>query len=218
MVSTSYGLRIGRVVEWEDTAGTVAFQLFPGELRYQGSGTAGGNGIKSPIVTPGGFYAEPERYGAYFQRGEVVSRASIALYDYWKKDGPVNIPGLAVEESLAVLQTPRSWRNSYVYNESIVNLSRRGQVSWTELETPNNPVRGQVSWVEFETPDSPRRGQLSWIEFEVPNNPVRCQVSWVEFEAPNTMDRAKLSWIEFEVPEASAGRWIRLGRRFRFKS
>ena len=83
--------------------------------------------------------------------------------------------------------------------------------------------RALVSWAEFEVPDAPtneRRAQVSWAEFEVPNAPRRAQVSWAEFETPTSPARAQVSWIELQVPSPgeSAGQYIRLAKRFRFRS
>lgn len=80
--------------------------------------------------------------------------------------------------------------------------NRRGQVSWAELEVPNEPRRGQISWAELETPNAPRRGQVSWTEFEVPSvsQDRRGQISWAEFETPDAPRRGQLSWAELEIP------------------
>lgn len=78
----------------------------------------------------------------------------------------------------------------------------RGQVSWTELETPLVGTRGQVSFAEFETPLVTTRGQVSWLEFETPLAPTRGTVAWAEFEAPSlaTATRGQVSWTELETP------------------
>ena len=90
--------------------------------------------------------------------------------------------------------------------EEVTSTDRRYQMSWTELELPNEPRRYQVSWAELEIPNEPRRYQLSWAELEIPNEPRRYQMSWAEFEVPNAPAgdrRYQVSFTELEIPEFS---------------
>jgi hypothetical protein len=81
------------------------------------------------------------------------------------------------------------------------DLTRKGKLGWTELETPNAQVKGQASWLELETPNISVRGKSSWSELEVPNFPARGVWSWAEMELQGSDPRrSKLAWAEMELP------------------
>ena len=105
--------------------------------------------------------------------------------------------------TVAIHPAPTTRRGQVSWSElEVPNAPRRGQVSWSELEAPNAPRRATASWSEFELPDAPRRGQVSWSEMELPNAPRRATASWAELEVPNGPRRGQVSWAELEVPPA----------------
>jgi hypothetical protein len=95
---------------------------------------------------------------------------------------------------------------------------RKGQVSWAELELPNALRKGQLSWAEFEVPDATtdRKGRLSWAELELPEGGRRGQVSWSELEIPDYDKRGQISWAELEVP--TPPNFVLYGAPFKYES
>ena len=108
---------------------------------------------------------------------------------------------MAAEIKAAVVASDRRGQISFTEFET-PNPPRRGQISFTELEVPLVPRRGQISFTELEIPTAPRRGQISFTEFETPTPPRRGQISFTEFETPNPPRRGQISFTELQIPTA----------------
>ena len=107
--------------EWENAAGAVGFQFFPGEWPSNGAGTLGGNGIKGPFVIPANYYSNPEIYGYPLAPSPwgytAESRASLALYDYRQQQRPITPPRYEADDTAGtlVIIAPRTWLDSWLW-------------------------------------------------------------------------------------------------------
>jgi hypothetical protein len=75
----------------------------------------------------------------------------------------------------------------------------RGQLSFSELETPNTLTRGQLSFAVVEVPGALTRGQLSFGELEIPSLLTRGRMSFTEVQVDSVPARGQLSFAVFEV-------------------
>jgi len=98
--------------------GTLCYQAFPGEDGNPYYGLGSGTSVHGSV--PADFYMNPERRG---NRPDTdykwqVARLNpvIELYDYKQEDSPLLIPTLETD-ARAIYQTPRTWRNVWVYDE-----------------------------------------------------------------------------------------------------
>lgn len=103
---------------YEATASAMMYQFFPGELFTQGKEIVDAAGLHSAIVIPANFYSEPEwqnnRADASFPTHTIELRATLRLYDTVEAAASL-YPELDANSSMAVYQSPRTWRDPLIY-------------------------------------------------------------------------------------------------------
>ena len=83
-------------------------------------------------------------------------------------------------------------------------MSRKGLLSFAELESPTAPRIGRLGFAELELPQPPRQGYFSFTELEIPRVLRRGILSFGELEIPTLIleDRSGvILFTELEVPE-----------------